>query len=488
MLAARGPSELRLEAVDERALMLRPPVLRGGRLSAEVLRASGMTGGSAGGVAGGKGAAGATVRGVRLNAGDGRGLGRAEASFGDGAFAAEVTFTLPLELLNQAATLTIEGEGSAGAVALLDDRWRRRVAGLVVETDRHADQPLLDARHYLVQALGPSAELRSGPLAAVLDQAPSLLVLIDSGPLATPDVARIRDWMNNGGVVLRFAGPRLAARTGVGGEGGGRDPAGDPLLPVRLRPGDRTLGGALAWTEPLRLAPFERTSPFAGLPVPAEVSVSRQVLAEPDAALDRRTWARLTDGTPLVTAEAVGRGWLVLVHTTADPTWSDLVLSGLFVGMVQRLLGLGNAATATPGGGSGAAGDTDGTGARVLAPIQTLDGFGRLGEPPAGVRSIAVDAFAGQSVDAEHPPGVYGGGGERRALSLGAGLSAPTALRLPAAATVRSYGAGRERPLGPAALALALALATLDLVLSLVMRGLIAGRHRHRAPASRHLA
>ena len=66
--------------------------------------------------------------------------------------------------------------------------------------------------------------------------------------------------------------------------------------------------------------------------------MSRQVLAEPEAGLAEKTWARLADGTPLVTAERRGKGLIVLFHVTADTTWSNLPLSGLFVDMLRRIV------------------------------------------------------------------------------------------------------------------------------------------------------
>ena len=127
-------------------------------------------------------------------------------------------------------------------------------------------------------------------------------------------------------MLLRFAGPHLAEQS-------------DQLLPVRLRRGGRTIGGALSWEQPAQLAPFAPESPFAGLAIPADVTVTRQVLAEPDLDLANKTWARLADGTPLVTAEKLGKGWTVLVHTTANTEWSNLALSGLFVEMLRRVVG-----------------------------------------------------------------------------------------------------------------------------------------------------
>ena len=77
--------------------------------------------------------------------------------------------------------------------------------------------------------------------------------------------------------------------------------------------------------------------------MPTDVTVSRQVLAEPDAQLTDRTWATLADGTPLVTAQRYGKGLLVLFHVTADTRWSDLPLSGTFVDMLRRIVALANA-------------------------------------------------------------------------------------------------------------------------------------------------
>src|ERR1041385_2666743 len=89
---------------------------------------------------------------------------------------------------------------------------------------------------------------------------------------------RLAKWIEDGGVLVRFAGPRLAA-------------ADDYLIPVKLLRGGRTLGGSLSWEQPQQLAAFARESPFNGMAVPNDVTVTRQVLAEPDSGLTYRTWA-----------------------------------------------------------------------------------------------------------------------------------------------------------------------------------------------------
>ena len=85
--------------------------------------------------------------------------------------------------------------------------------------------------------------------------AQAVIAMADIGTM-TPDIEEtVATWVRNGGVLVRFAGPRLAAAT-------------DSLIPVNLRHGDRTLGGSLTWQTPQPLASFSDKSPFAGLKVP----------------------------------------------------------------------------------------------------------------------------------------------------------------------------------------------------------------------------
>ena len=119
--------------------------------------------------------------------------------------------------------------------------------------------------------------------------------MADIGTLPGTTRQALDEWVTNGGLLIRFAGPRLAANV-------------DDLVPVRLRSGGRTLGGSLTWEQPQALARFEQNGPFADLAVPRDVTVTRQVLAEPDPDLPEKTWASLADGTPLVTAGRHGKG------------------------------------------------------------------------------------------------------------------------------------------------------------------------------------
>ncbi len=323
---------------------------------------------------------------------DQKGLNIANAPFhfADGNVA-KASFQIPMELRNEIARLDIVGEESAGAVALLDERWKRRRIGLVSGASADIAQPLLAPSYYLTRALAPFAEVReaktSDPVNELLDARVSVLILADVGIVAGPAHDRLRHFVEDGGVLLRFAGVRMAGST-------------DDLVPVKLRRGGRILGGSLSWDTPKKLAPFDRESPFFGLPAPEEVTVSRQVLAEPEPGLRPKTWAALADGTPLVTAERRGKGLIALVHVSADTTWSSLPLSGLFVGMLQRVVAMAAQGVAIEPGKDEAREPAS------LAPARTLNGFGALGAPPANAKPVPAN-FAGPA-SADHPPGFYG--------------------------------------------------------------------------------
>jgi hypothetical protein len=307
----------------------------------------------------------------------------------------EARFDLPVEIRNDIARVEIGGEHSAGAVQLLDKRWKRRTVGIVSGATADTSQPLLSSSYYIGRALGPFADVRlaqgESPAEAVthfLDQNLPMLILADVGNVAGDAHDRLARWIEDGGVLVRFAGPRLAASD-------------DDLVPVKLRRGGRILGGSLSWDKPQPLAALAHDSPFTGMSVPNDVTVSRQVLAEPDAALTENTWATLADGTPLVTAARRGKGLIVLFHVTGDTRWSDLPLSGAFVEMLKRIVSLAGATHVAETGTEKAKAARE-----AVAPTRILDGFGTFGPPPSTARPVPAD-FSG-SATAEHPPGFYG--------------------------------------------------------------------------------
>ena len=331
-----------------------------------------------------------------------RDLGRVTLDFARGADTAEAAIDLPPELRNRVTRFLLEGTRSAGAVSLTDDSLKRRKIALIRTGADQETLQLLSPLHYLRQALAPTADLIEGNLIDTLKANPDVVILADVADVTDAERKATLDWVEKGGLLLRFAGPVLAASDISRTEE-------DPLMPVRLREGGRTVGGAMSWGEPKALAPFPEGSPFFGLTAPADVVVREQVLAQPDPDLAERTIAALDDGTPLMTRKTLGAGQIVLVHVTANAEWSSLPLSGLFVQMLERLAVSTRAA---------APGTVDLAG-QTWVPEVVLDAYGQssdAGDLP-GVDGEALAKAVATGPTAIHPPGLYAGADRRVALN-----------------------------------------------------------------------
>jgi hypothetical protein len=395
-------------------------------------------------------------------------IGEARYSFAPQDRETEAAFDLPVELRNDIARLEISGERSAGAVQLLDKRWRRRAIGIVSGSTNDTAQPLLASTFYLTRALAPFADVRLGdrgaPQQAVtqfLDQKLPMIVLADVGTLSPEIRERLSAWIEQGGVLVRFAGPRLAQ-------------ADDDLVPVKLRRGGRSLGGSLTWEKPQHLASFAADGPFAGLAVPKDITVNRQVLAEPDAVLATKSWASLEDGTPLVTGERRGKGMVSLFHVSADMRWSDLPMSGTFVEMLRRIVDT-SGYTSNPG--AGVAGEAH---AETVAPLHTLDGFGAFGPPPSTAKPLPADYR--DRATSEHPPGFYGPADGPLAVNALAAADRIAPLDTSALRARRaSYTNSEPRDLRGILLSSSLALFLIDAIVVAMLGAGIAGLLRRRA-------
>ena len=374
-------------------------------------------------------------------------------TFAEGEKTATGSLSLPAELRARVTRFEIAGQRHAGAVTLADDSLKRREIALLAGREDREGLELLSPLHYLRQALIPTADLLDGALLDILPANPDVVVLADIATLSTAEDTALFDWVTQGGMLLRFSGPRLAASDVS------RDDEA-PLMPVRLRAGGRTVGGAMSWGEPKALAPFSENSPFFGLPVPDDVTVNAQVMAQPDPTLAERVIAQLTDGTPLVTRKRVGDGQVVLFHVTANAEWSTLPLSGLFVQMLERLAV--SSALTTP-----EAEDLTGT---IWQPAQVLDGFGRLtdgGTLPGVAGDQLIDAPLGPDLR----PGLYDGPDRRIARNVITAETELAPVTWPARVPVSGLTRPVEAPLGGWFLGLSLVLLMADILASLALSG-----------------
>ena len=364
-----------------------------------------------------------------------------------------VQFSLPIELRERVSRFDIVGQTSAAGVSLTGNSLLRREVALISEGADREGLELLSPLHFIAKAYAPSAELLSGDLTTLLPANPDLVVLADIAKLSTTEETALGQWVAEGGLLLRFAGPRLAtsdlSRTTE-----------HPLMPVRLRAGGRTVGGAMSWGAPKSLAAFAPNSPFFGLEIPNDVRVSAQVLAQPDPSLSQRVIAMLADGTPLVTRKQSGKGQIVLFHVTANAEWSSLPLSGLFVQMLERL-------SQSVAGSEPDMKSLQGT---IWQPSQMLSAQGQL-EPATRLAGIAAEKLFDAPLSAEIRPGLYTHAKEQVARNV----IGPDSRLLPAiwpnGTNLRGLSDRLETPLGGWCLILALLILLVDVLATLSLSG-----------------
>ena len=364
-----------------------------------------------------------------------------------------VQFSLPAELRERVSRFDIVGQTSAAGVSLTGNSLLRREVALISEGADREGLELLSPLHFIARAYAPSAELLSGDLTTLLPANPDLVVLADIAKLSTTEETALGQWVAEGGLLLRFAGPRLAtsdlSRTTE-----------HPLMPVRLRAGGRTVGGAMSWGAPKSLAAFAPNSPFFGLEIPNDVRVSAQVLAQPDPSLSQRVIAMLADGTPLVTRKQSGKGQIVLFHVTANAEWSSLPLSGLFVQMLERL-------SQSVAGSEPDMKSLQGT---IWQPSQILSAQGQL-EPATRLAGIAAEKLFDAPLSAEIRPGLYTHAKEQVARNV----IGPDSRLLPAiwpnGTNLRGLSDRLETPLGGWCLILALLILLVDVLATLSLSG-----------------
>jgi hypothetical protein len=408
----------------------------------------------------------------------GRRIAETTFSFALGESQAQGEFRVPFELRNDFEAIAIDGQNQAAAMRVLDENSKRRRVGLISQSEADQAQPLLSPLYYIRRALEPFSDIveASSPdlaeaIPQILEQSPAMIVMADVGTLPEDARAQLIEWLNNGGTLVRFAGSRLAAA--------GND---EDLLPVLLRIGERALGGTLSWTEPQPVTEFPATGPFADLTPPSEVTVSRQVLAEPTSDIVERTWANLADGTPLVTGARRGEGTIVLFHVTPEATWSNLPISGTFVEMLRRVVQLSRNQGRIDAAADGTAGS--------LAPYRMIAADGQLVPPGPEARPLSF-AGAVPSVTIEHPPGLYGteeGVVAHNLLPSGATLTPISPPETPLQMSRSAYAFDETIDLKGPLIAAALALMVLDTLAVFWIGGLFAGRRRLRSNATSSLA
>lgn len=360
----------------------------------------------------------------------------------------KVAWPMPDELRGKTARITLRGINMASAVLLTGAQWRQKPVGIIADQAQKDNQSFLNEVYYLRRALEADAQISVDSLERLIEKPRAVMIWPDTAPLTAVERVKLLEWVEAGGFLVRFAGPTLAANPD------------DPLLPVALRYGQRAMEGSMTWEKPVALGQIADTSPLFGLNIPTDVTVTRQVLATPGPETFERTWLQLEDGTPLVTGAPMGKGTIVLAHTTAGPDWSNYCYSGLYVETLKRMIQLSN-------GISGYKSNL------TLTPQLVMDGFGRLQAPLPTALAGPMAQDQEFSPSPRTPPGVYGDKGQFRVFTLGDAISGIYPLPDAAGSSVSGYELRDEKNYQPPLLAAAVLLLLLDILITLFLRGVL---------------
>jgi hypothetical protein len=344
--------------------------------------------------------------------------------------------------------LRIENTTGAATTYLLDETGRQHPVGILTSQAMDSSKPLLDEHYFIERAIAPYADIYRGNAQELIKTGVSIMIMTDANAGGDLDRDELSRWIDRGGTLIRFAGENLVKNN-------------DPLTPVPVHEKPRNLIGNLAWSEPLGVGTIPETSPFAGLTVPSDIKIQKQLLPTPTPDLAEKSWVNLTDGTPFVTGQKMAKGNLVLFHVAASDAWSNLILSGFFVEMLQRLIWLSQGVIAA---------SPDAT----LTVHEMLDGFGTLQAAPSYAKSIAADELQIKRANPFFPPGYYGSSGDKKAFNLSDHMPALESIAaLPDDITIIGDSQKSETDLRPFLYLLTLLLVLIDSIISFNLRGLI---------------
>ncbi len=361
-----------------------------------------------------------------------------------------ISFEIIDTLKNDIARFKISGQYGAGGLYLLDDNAKKRKVGIAASEQDLEKAPLIEASYYITRALEPFANITTGNISKLIEEGSAIIILSDVAAMPTETLNKLENWVKDGGLLLRFAGPNIAENM--------TEPF---LMPVSIRAGGRSLSGSLSWDEAQTIKPFHETSPFHGLEVPSDLDIAQQILADPAQDLEGKIWAELSDGTPFITASPKEKGLIVLIHTTANTDWSNFSLSGLYVSVLRKIINL-----------AGQSPSQINTSYKNLEPALIMDGFGALTSPPPSIKPLLIEKLEKTMPSSLTPPGIYGIGTKQYAFNLGNTLPhLQKTENLPISVSQNYYDTDYELDLMPYILYAALCLFLFDWLIMIFMLG-----------------
>lgn len=367
-----------------------------------------------------------------------------------------ITLDADSSLLRSTKLISLTEQNHAGAKFWMRSNQIEKSIGLLQKKAKEKTDKLnyLNPYFYIEKALSPYHKVTKGNLGALSEKS-QILVLSDSTDINEEDLSDIYKWIENGGIFIRFADENLAS--GLHSD----------LSPVTLRITGREFDTAFSWQDPQKIKLYKENSPFAPYNIPSDILVNKQILAEPALDLNQRTLASLEDGTPIITAEQRGLGWLVLFHVDATPKWSTLPLSGHFIDQLNALtqLSLKDSNVSDT--------DADNTSYRL---IQKLDFNGMLRPAGDALVSITLPLKQNQITSLDEPAGLYEND-QGNLFNLNFGQTASrdirNSLNLEPSLNIREYNKTKDFEFKYLLLLLALFLFLLDWLYILNLKGVL---------------
>lgn len=215
---------------------------------------------------------------------------------------------------------------SAGAVFLLDSFERRAFVG--VEKSTEAEQPLLSDNNYIKAAAKQFGDIHESDILTLAKSQLSAIIIGDRAGFSAQEKASLIKYINDGGMLVRYIGPQAISIHD------------DELLTAPFKTEARNIKDALN-VNPITIAPFERQSPFFGIVPPNNFNPNIIAVFDDDNS-NVAIWARLSDGTPFISARKSGKGEIISIHTSAAPYWSDIAYSGLQPSLLGRIISRAN--------------------------------------------------------------------------------------------------------------------------------------------------
>lgn len=393
-------------------------------------------------------------------------LGASEAVFKAGEDKASTILDMPNALISRVFMIEVSGVTGPASKRLWDENAAYKHVGIVDMSDH--PQPLLSESYYIEKAIREAGNVSKGSFEELTAKNVDVIILGDIGDIAQSDANALEAWVRNGGLLIRFSGPRLAAATQFIPKKA--NPL-DYFLPVSLLPASRSFSGSLAWEHPQKMAALTPPSPFYGSVSEADITITRQILAEAGPNMEDKVWAELEDKTPLVTSASLGEGRIIFFHVTSIPDWSDLPLSISFVEMLKASLLMA---------GSQEIGQSfDG----LLYPHSMFDGFGRLTKPDALALPLNSADIAGTPFSQTAPPGLYQSNRGLIARNISDMALPKPITNWPDGIRLVKAGASQHIHLSPHLILLALGLFSIDILIMLIL----AGKLRLSNPGNRKL-